>query len=377
MKDKKLIVFLINSLEGGGAERVFSNLVTYASQYWEGVTINVVILDECEEAYSIPKSVEKYTLNTSGSFVKSYFLLKQQLKLLQPDVVFSFLTRANCAAILCSGTHKTIISERVNTSSHFEDNISGFINKLLVKFLYKKANHVIAVSKGVGQDLVNNFEVDKSQVSVIYNSYDINKLNQLAAESSSLKLDNNYIVSAGRLVNNKNFEMLLNLYAKSKTTFDLAIMGDGPLKGNLLKQCEDLGVRERVHFLGFISNPYPVLSKAKLFISTSNAEGFPNALVEAMAMKLPVLATDCLSGPAEILINEINANSDVFIKGDWGYLIPTNNVDEGVNALNDMLEDNNLSAFSDKSKKRAEQFNVKETMQRYFNVINFVSTGGK
>ena len=111
-----------------------------------------------------------------------------------------------------------------------------------------------------------------------------------------------YVISVGRLVKNKNFSLLINAYAKANISEDLVILGVGDEELLLKELANELGVGNKVHFLGFKSNPYPYVKSAEYFISTSNAEGFPNAIVEAMCLEKAVVATNCESGPAEIIV---------------------------------------------------------------------------
>lgn len=370
------IVFVINSLEGGGAERVFSNLVTYAKLHWSDCNIKVILLDNQNEKYEIASDIDKYVLDAKGSFISSYKKLNTKLHELKPEIVMSFLTRSNCALLLCKGHYKKIISERVSTSSHFSKNIKGYIYQWLIKRLYKNADHIIAVSKGVKNDLVDNFNIPEDNLSVIYNSYDIAKIKSLSLIPNNIHFKNDYIVSAGRLVKNKNFAMLLEMYALAKVDYDLVILGDGPEEASLKKLTKALNIQYRVHFIGFHANPYPILAKAKAFISTSNAEGFPNALVEAMCLSLPVAATDCMSGPAEIIINKVNANAKKFIKGEWGFLLPVNNSSEGALALRGLLVKETLKFYANKSLDRASSFTVENAMEHYRSVtFNTLMTG--
>jgi glycosyltransferase involved in cell wall biosynthesis len=131
-------------------------------------------------------------------------------------------------------------------------------------------------------------------------------------------LPNDYWLSLGRLVEPKGFDLLLDAYAlalRSAALPDLVIVGDGPLLGALTAQAQRLGVAHRVHFTGFLSNPYPLLRQAKLFILSSVQEGMPTVLIEALALGTPILACDCETGPRELLDN-----------GRLGQLVAVNDV---------------------------------------------------
>jgi len=126
---------------------------------------------------------------------------------------------------------------------------------------------------------------------VLYNPYDIEQLKEQAAESVLDLPAKPYIIGVGRLVKNKNFSLLINAYAKANISENLVILGVGDEELKLKNLAIEQGVDDKVHFLGFKSNPYPYVSSAEFFVSTSNAEGFPNAIVEAMCLGKAVVAT--------------------------------------------------------------------------------------
>jgi glycosyltransferase involved in cell wall biosynthesis len=105
----------------------------------------------------------------------------------------------------------------------------------------------------------------------------------------------------GRLTPSKNFGMLINAFARSSIEGKLVILGDGPERAALAAQVAALGLSERILMPGFSANPFPTLRRATFYVSPSNAEGFPNSLLEAMSVGLPVISTNCLSGPSEVL----------------------------------------------------------------------------
>ena len=132
---------------------------------------------------------------------------------------------------------------------------------------------------------------------MIGNAIDGARLNSLAAEPVPRELPSDYFIGMGRLVPNKNFSMMLQAYAKVPKAPPLVILGEGPEEAALSAQANELGILERLHLLGFVDNPYPIIKSARALVSSSLAEGFPNALAEAMALGCPVIATDCRSGP--------------------------------------------------------------------------------
>ncbi|MHC4393793.1 MAG: glycosyltransferase [Planctomycetota bacterium] len=160
---------------------------------------------------------------------------------------------------------------------------------------------LVAVSQGVADDLVENFGVAPQNVTAIHNPFDFADLRARAAEPNPLDLNAPYIASLGRLSAKKRFDVLLRAFAAAKVPHHLVLVGDGSQRGALERLSRELGVADRVHLLGFIDNPFPVIRGAELFALSSDQEGFGNVLVEALACGTPVVSTDCPSGPAEIL----------------------------------------------------------------------------
>ena len=118
-------------------------------------------------------------------------------------------------------------------------------------------------------------------------------------------LRNGCILATGRLVDSKRFDLLIRAYAQGNFTLPLVIMGEGPRLKDLEALASQLGVAERVLFAGFLINPYAVMARATVYVLCSELEGFPNSLLEAMGIGLPVIATNCYHGPAEILDESI------------------------------------------------------------------------
>ncbi len=353
-------VFIINSLEGGGAEGVMCKLLAIMESWFreQNRKVYLLLLDEAEEAHSCPDYVHKETLFTDGSLMQGYSALQQRLKKLQPEYCVSFLTRANMLNIVLAKRlgYRSIISERVNTSSHFSGGVKDKVSKLMVRASYPFADRVIAVSAGVKADLVRRFGVSALKVDTIYNPYDITAINKLADDIPDDLPSRPYIIGTGRLVPNKNFSLMIQAYAKAKINEDLLILGQGAERDRLQALAGSLGVADRVHFAGFKTNPYPYLKSARYFVSTSNAEGFPNAIVEAMCLGRPVVATNCESGPAEILTGDYPVDVKGFTAGQYGALCELNEVNGVAEAMQYMSDDIHQEEYQYRSSSRARDF---------------------
>ncbi|MDP5130107.1 MAG: glycosyltransferase [Paraglaciecola sp.] len=366
----KSIAFVINSLEGGGAERVMCNLLRTMQNTFNrnNCKVYLVLLDKLPELQQCPEYVEKVTLNSKGKLLASYFQFNQWVKHNNPDLLVSFLTRSNIVTTIIGKRVDipTIISERVNTSSHFATSRTGFISKLMIKAVYPKASCVVPVSQGVMHDLVQNYAVPQANCTVMYNAYDQSVLLEKASLPVADLPENPYIIGIGRLMPNKNFSLLIRAFSLSQSQRDLVILGQGPELTNLNNLISELGLEKRVHLLGFKENPYPYLKNADYLVSTSNAEGFPNGIAEAMCLGKPVIATNCQSGPAEILTGDDTTKTNSYLCAEHGILCQVNNIEAVSQAIDVMESDGCLEQYQIKSQLRATAFSY-AAMQKTFN----------
>ncbi len=368
MPDNKRILFAINSLAGGGAERVLTTLLS-GSAPWRGqYDIHLTLLDDEPRAYPVPDWVQVHQLDAQHGLLPSLSQLRALFGRLQPDATLSFLTRANVAnAWAMAGRGKPwLISERVNTSAHLGKGPAALAARAMVRIVYPRAAHIIAVSEGVVDDLANNFGVARNRMSAIANPVDHQAIARLAAEEPAFVPAGPYIVAAGRLVPNKNFALLLRAYAKADPAERLLILGEGPERTALATLAASLGIADRVDMPGFIDNPYALLARARAYAMPSNAEGFPNGLVEAMACGVPVIATNCASGPSEILANcprdAISSGIDV----EAGALVPTDDPTAFASALRRVLAEPRRSACGAAARARSQAYGVEQAAANYW-----------
>lgn len=371
------IVILINSLSGGGAERVVSVLLNELCRENECY----LILLENDVDYKLDERVKIISLNENANLSGLMklirlpllaFRLSKIIKKYEFAQIVSFLYRANYINILSSifVRHKTIISERIAPSAmHASGSTGAKINKFLIKILYGKADLVISVSQAIRLDLIKNFHTSTKQV-VVYNPYDLEKIYLQSNKNIGININQKSIITAGTLCDRKNQQLILRAFANiNDKEYTLYLLGKGKNESKLRKLSVELGIENKVFFLGFDSNPYKYLSKCSIFIFGSNAEGFPNALVEAMACGCAVISTDCLSGPREILSPDSDINfslKDDIELGEFGILTPVGSQENLTKALNLLINDGNLRAlYAQKAKRRANDFNVKKIIGEY------------
>ncbi len=368
---KKNLAILINSFGSGGAERVVSILLRELKEF----NITLVLLER-DIFYDIPKDVEVIYLSNSNinrSGVKKLLMLpifafkyKKILKDKNIKISLSFLTRSNYVNIIAKffgSKAKTIISERSYFSFVYGDkNLNSFINKKLVS-LYRFANIATANSKGSALDLERNYKI--KNIKVIYNPIDIEKINALKSEKIDLLKKRFTLITIGRLVKEKNHSLIID--AIKDIDVDLWIIGDGELKYELEEKIKSLSIEDRVFLLGREENPYKFLDKADAFVFASNYEGFPNVLIEALACKLPVISTDCLSGPREILApNTEYKNLEDIEVAEYGVLTPVGNLNSLKKAINLIKNNAKLrEEYISKSYKRLEPLTIKNITKEW------------
>jgi glycosyltransferase involved in cell wall biosynthesis len=369
---RKKTVFVINSLTTGGAEHVLVELLHFLEVHLAECDVHLVLLDSEVEHHSAPLWVTKHTLNARSSIVLSTVLLARLLERIRPDVIISLLTRANCASVLASRILglNVIISERTHTSTHFGNRFGAGIRKWMVRLIYPLAHKVIAVSHGVAIDLATNFRVAASRIIVISNPIDTQGIREKALQSPTIELPGPYIVAAGRLIPSKNFRLLIEAYSASGRSEALVILGEGEERPMLEDVIASAGLQKRVFLPGHISNPHSIVKRARLFVSSSNQEGFPNSIVEAMALGIPVVATDCLTGPSEILGGISEQQCTCVECAPYGILVPPNSVNALAEAIRLALNEELNSRYRASSLERSEDFARERSAAQYWSVLS-------
>jgi len=309
---KKNVAILIPQLAGGGAERVASNLSTYLQEDKYNKYIIVYddsILDYPYEGQLISLNV-KATPNPLGK-IKNFIIRIQRLRIVKKeykiDTTISLLSGPNIVNIFSRMDDKVIVSVR-NFISKSSNGFYGMIYRVLIKLLYNKADIIISVSKAIKKDLVEKFNLPEEKIKVIYNLYDIERIKELACEDIEEEykyiFNKPTIITVGRLTKQKGHWHLIRAFKQLKDEIpdaNLIILGQGDLKDYLKQITINLGLEHDVYFLGFQKNPFKYISRSTIYAFSSLYEGFPNALCEAMACSIPVISSDCKSGPREIL----------------------------------------------------------------------------
>ena len=413
------LMFLIPHLGGGGAERVLKNLTDGLKDYK-----NYVVLFENIVKYNVNGELVMLNSPASKNFVKKLinfpircYKIRKLKREIKPYAIISFLEPANFYnAITKLKNQKVILSLHSNyTSTLKEDPFFGdkitrkilyFVYKLAFKIFYNSSDYIVAVSKGIALDAIRNFGMSPEKMVVIYNPHPIENIEELAKEDLmewKSVFESSVIITAGRLTKQKGQWYLLRVFRQLKEThkdLKLVILGEGELKEYLVELSEELGLKTfvwdrdkfsedfDVYFLGFQKNPFKFIARSKLFVFPSLWEGFGNVLVEAMACGVPVVSSDCRSGPREILA----PNTDVEYQtekpefAEYGVLMPVFDVKfksakeplvekekMWVEILEKLIKDEELrKAYSIKGKQRAEKFSLEKIVEEWKRLIEGV-----
>ena len=272
---KKNILILSLTLKKGGSERVISLISKYLANH-ENINFHILLIEGGIE-YELPECVKIVNLkqfNRSGvmKFFKIPFLAYKLLKYIQKnkiDIVMSFLYRPNYINILSKifgSNHKSIINIRSTTSRYKNEGLLGKVNLFLVKLLFNKANLIISNSKGVDDDLKSIVNIT-TKTTVINNPVDLeyikNKKIILEDKDFLFEKEKKYIISVGRLISLKRNGDLLDAFftlQNDDNKLEIIFLGDGILKNDLKNKCELLKIKDKVHFLGNVKNPFYYLN---------------------------------------------------------------------------------------------------------------------
>lgn len=342
------ITIFISSLSGGGAERVVSNLSNHLLKKHQ---VTIVTMADDPPAYFLESGIEKISLNKGKSpnflvkNVRRFFNLRKFVKTSEQDLYVVFLRIPSFLLLFFKHLidAPVVVSERADPSKYFDHSP---IKKLVMNYLYPKADGFVFQTKDA-KDYYK--DVIKDNAVVIPNA-----INKEFAGERYYGPRKEKIVAAGRFTDQKNFPLLLRSFSKVSDThpnFHLEIFGDGPDKNKLITLTKELGIETKVAFPGYVDDLGRELRDASLFVLSSDYEGMPNALMEAMALGVPCISTDCPVGGPRYLIKD----------GSNGLLVPVNDEEALTKAMNKVLSSPSLAnALGENAKEIIQTLNAEK-----------------
>ncbi|KZW98825.1 hypothetical protein JL49_20755 [Pseudoalteromonas luteoviolacea] len=311
----KNLLFVSASLRGGGAERVAVELVNAACD----AGFNATFFVGCYEGPYIELVSPKANIVVGGHrrFSRSLFKLSREIRKGNYDYIFcsqQYVVTIAYVALCLSGKkgQTKLLAREASTPSKvsvLKSGIKGRVFRVLFRFVYSGVDRLIAPSENVMTDMKVFYDLNRD-IKVINNPINrdeiINK-SQLN-EQVGLNLTNRYIVAVGRLIENKGVHTIIKALSRSGVSdVDLVVLGDGEYIEELKLLASNLDLTNRVHFLGFLVNPFPVISNAELFVMGSKFEGMPNVLLQASILGIP-----CLSTPNTGIVHELVDKEFIF-----------------------------------------------------------------
>lgn len=391
------LALLLQSLVGGGVERVMLHL---AEAFRAGGHPVDLVLCRKEGAYldDVPAGVRVVTLQAQRGLAARLQLVRldpgglaalarpalltrrpapaqlyvadlaRYLDEVRPAALLAAKTRINLLALWARRASRAatriVVAEHTQLSPTVRRSRKWrwrYIGPLIAR-TYPKADGVVAVSNGVGEDLSLTTGFPRERITTIYNPVVGPGLEKQAAEAAPHHWlaeagGSPVIVGAGRLVPQKNFPLLLRAFAKlrAQRPVRLLILGEGKERPSLEALAVQLGIQEDVALPGFAANPYAALARAALFVLSSDWEGLPTVLIEALACGCPVVSTDCPSGPAEILEG-----------GRYGELVRAGDADALASAMGRSLLKGHSAELL---RRRGAEFSVERSAQRYLDIL--------
>ncbi len=366
MKRKK-ILFYHPVFSDGGAEKTNLLIAEELSKKYNIIFVSNFFSSKFDK--DIKRiGIKKIKLNSSRT-ITSFLEIKRIIEILKPDLILPVQAHANILIILINlfffkNNLKIVCCERLSPQS-YNKNLKGKVILFLVKILYIYADKIICNSKGLSDEIrrISN----SKNITYIYNPTLKNNFKILANKFKvkdkpfSNKKKRKILISIGRFDENKNQMMLLKAISnvKIKKKFEVVLLGEGYKKKDLINYSKKINFRNNLHILAFKKNPYPYLLKSDLLVLTSNFEGLPNVLIEAMSLGIPIISTNSPSGPKEILLN-----------GKAGFLIKRNDHKSLSKKLNLFLAEPNV--FIKKKyfyKESLKRFSPKKSLEQYVKIV--------
>jgi len=339
------LVLVIPSLGGGGAERVMTALANAWVNRGHDVTL-VTLATGRGDKYPLDATVRRVALGVTGRSSNAVDAighnlvriraLRREINLVQPDVVISFITRTNILVLLAAGKTRArvIVSERSAPGPHWV----GGVWRALGRPLYRRAAAVVAQTRRCANQLEAILgcavEVIPNPVAPGFGRTPVVELS--ASARPSRNRGGKTVLAVGRVVPKKGFDLLIAAFAniaERHPDWNLEIIGEGRMRNALTRAVAAHGLADRITLPGFDEHVREAMRRADMFVLPSLVEGFPNALLEAMAEGMACVSFDCETGPRELITH-----------GENGWLVPTGDTRSLTTALETLMQDDALRA---------------------------------
>jgi len=383
----KKITFFINSLTSGGAQKVLSVIITELIHQQFDVEL-IAIEKEEDNVHTLPKEVKRTYLSElskdDSNLKKLLYLpyialkLKHHIKKNNIQLVQSHISRANLSNILAKlfgAKHEVQVVESTSISNRMGKSLAQKINFFLIRHLYNYADLIVFKAKRMQSEFFKHIDIKVKSV-VINNPYDITTIEALSKEKITdfnFQKDTKYLITVGRLTEIKRQEMMIKSLVSLEESIELIIIGDGELKEALEHYRDTLNLTKRVHLLGKKSNPFNYVKASHIFLLSSRGEGFPNVLIESMICETPVISTDCISGPREILAP--SSNIDFQLKDDlelakYGILYPIDDEEALLKAIHTLLNNKELQeSYVQKGLEKSQEYALHKIIAHYKEIL--------
>jgi glycosyltransferase involved in cell wall biosynthesis len=389
----------------GGAERVVSRLSQMLNDSYD---ISIVVFNDSKASYEVGCEIiplkSKDFLKTNNKFTKALnfiifpYLYNKFKRRNNIDITYSFGDTANFVNVFSGGNDNKVISirgfKRVRTGKSLKERL---ILRPLSRLICKKSDSIVSVSKLMSKTISEVYKIPLSKIKTSYNGYDIENIIKHSKEEISEEIsekigENKVIVTAGTFRDEKGYWHLLKAFSiVSNITKDvkLLILGED-YSGNIQKVkklARELNISKNVIYGGYQSNPFKYFVKSSIYVLSSTSEGFPNAMVEAMACKLPIIASDCKTGPREILAPNTNIYSSTksIEFSEFGVLVKQMNSIENydidfiedcdkylADAILELLQNDELRLeYGSRSLKRVYDFDYSEWLKQQREIVEF------
>lgn len=386
------IAFLIPRLGGGGAEKIAAEISLNLSDEFEPIFIlfeNKIGYKYRGKVYSLDEPLTSNIFLDSIRFISRIIKFRKIVEKEKPDIIMSFDDYANFLNIFSNKKRIFNVHKSLSMADTQKNILKRMFVKLFRRLIYSYSDRIIVVSKGLKDEMISYVGIRPEKIVSIYNLYDISKIDFDKNKRPLILLPKPYILNIGRCELEKGQWYLIRAFSKVHSQIPdlrLVIIGKGSLVPYLKKLILDLQLSESIILVDSnFENVYPFMKDSEFFVLTSLFEGFPNVLIESMAVGTPIISTNCKSGPSEIM-NKYGEKITEMTITDYGILIPPfdgklKNATERLSKEEEILADAIIKLYRDRNlrarlskncKERAKNFDAKIIIKEYEKILKQV-----